>query len=272
MKIKILSWNVRGANDSEKRKIIKSIIKSNKVDVVCLQETKIKDMSMGIVRSLGVGRHIDWRAINSKGAAGGVLVFWDNRVVDLLEVEEGIFSVSCLFKNCMDGMRWVFTGVYGPVCRRDREVFWEELGSIKGLWSDPWCVGGDFNMIRYPEERRRGGELSASMRRFTEVVEDLELRDYPLQGGLFTWRGGLNNQSQSRLDRFLVTDEWDRMFNGAKQGILAKPVSDHFPILLEGGGLKRGPSPFRFENMWLEERGFMAVEELVGQFIFYWVS
>ena len=62
MKIKILSWNVRGANDSEKRKIIKSIIKSNKVDVVCLQETKIKDMSTGIVRSLGVGRHKIGRA------------------------------------------------------------------------------------------------------------------------------------------------------------------------------------------------------------------
>ncbi|RVW83364.1 LINE-1 reverse transcriptase-like [Vitis vinifera] len=154
-----------------------------------IRETKIKDMSTGIVRSLGVGRHIDWRAINSKGAAGGVLVIWDNRVVDLLEVEEGIFSVSCLFKNCMDGMR-------------------------------------------YPEERSRGGELSASMRRFTEVVEDLELRDYPLQGGLFTWRGGLNNQSQSRLDRFLVTDEWDRMFNGAMQGILARPVSDHFLFFL----------------------------------------
>ena len=40
------------------------------------------------------------------------------------------------------------------------------------------------------------------------------------------------------------------------QGILPKPVSDHFPVLLEGGGLKRGPSPFKFENMWLEEKGF----------------
>ncbi|KAJ9696951.1 hypothetical protein PVL29_008942 [Vitis rotundifolia] len=95
------------------------------------------------------------------------------------------------------------------------------------------------------------------MRRFTEVVEELELRDYPLQGGPFTWRGGLNNQLQSRLDRFLVTDDWDRLFNGAVQGVLARPISDHFPILLEGGGLKRGPSPFRFENMWLEEKGFM---------------
>ena len=59
MKIRILSWNVRGANDSDKRKLIKSIIKSNKVDVVCLQETKIKEMRTGLVRSLGVGRHLD---------------------------------------------------------------------------------------------------------------------------------------------------------------------------------------------------------------------
>ena len=100
---------------------------------------------------------------------------------------------------------WVFTSVYGPVCSEDREVFWEELRSIKGLWSDPWCVGGDFNLVRYPEECNRGEGLIASMRRFSEVVEDLELRDFPLKGGPFTWRGDLNNQSQSRLDRFLVT-------------------------------------------------------------------
>ena len=36
MKIRLLSWNVRGANDKDKRKIIKSFIKSQRVDVVCL--------------------------------------------------------------------------------------------------------------------------------------------------------------------------------------------------------------------------------------------
>ena len=38
------------------------------------------------------------------------------------------------------------------------------------------------------------------------MVEDLKLRDFSLKGGPFTWRGGLNNQAQTRLDRFLVTN------------------------------------------------------------------
>ena len=28
--------------------------------------------------------------------------------------------------------------------------------SIKGLWSEPWCVGGDFNLVRFLKERSRG--------------------------------------------------------------------------------------------------------------------
>ena len=123
MKIRILSWNVRGANDSDKRRVIKSVIKSKKVDVVCLQETKIKEMRMRLVRSLGVGRHLDWRAINSREVVGGILVFWVNRLVELVEVEDGMFSISCWFKNCVDGLMWVFSGVYRLVCSRDREDF-----------------------------------------------------------------------------------------------------------------------------------------------------
>ncbi|KAL6329246.1 hypothetical protein AAG906_014858 [Vitis piasezkii] len=36
--------------------------------------------------------------------------------------------------------------------------------------------------------------------------------------GPFTWRGGLNNQSQFKLDQFLAIDNWDNLFNGFVQG------------------------------------------------------
>lgn len=49
--------------------------------------------------------------------------------------------------------------MYGPTLRGEREGFWEELGVIKGLWSDPWCVADDLNMIRFPSEYNRDEEV-----------------------------------------------------------------------------------------------------------------
>ena len=94
------------------------------------------------------------------------------------------------------------------------------------------------------------------MRRFVEIINELGLRDLPLQGGPFTWSGGRNGRSMSRLDRFLVSSEWESQFSKVAQRSLPRPISDHFPIMLDSDGVRSGPSPFRFELMWLKFRGF----------------
>ena len=50
---------MRGANDINKRRIIKSVVRKQKVDLLCIQETKIKLMTEGVVKSLGVERFLD---------------------------------------------------------------------------------------------------------------------------------------------------------------------------------------------------------------------
>lgn len=45
------------------------------MDLVCLQETEIQDISLGVVHSLGVGRFLDRGVVNARGEAGGVVVF-----------------------------------------------------------------------------------------------------------------------------------------------------------------------------------------------------
>ena len=37
------------------------------------------------------------------------------------------------------------------------ELLWEDLGAIRGMWGDPWCIGGDFNVLRFSGERNREG-------------------------------------------------------------------------------------------------------------------
>ena len=94
------------------------------------------------------------------------------------------------------------------------------------------------------------------MRRFSDILNDLRLRDLPLQGGPYTWRGGLNGSSKSRLDRFVVSADWESHCCKVMQSCLLWPVYDHCPILLDSNGVRTGPSPFRFELMWMKYAGF----------------
>ncbi|WKA04536.1 hypothetical protein VitviT2T_022566 [Vitis vinifera] len=97
------------------------------------------------------------------------------------------------------------------------------------------------------------------MTKFAQVIDELGLIDLPLQGGDYTWSGGPNNRYWARLDRFLVTSSWLDQFSSVFQKRLSRPVSDHFPVVLEGGTVRRGPSPFRFKNMWLKVEGFQEL-------------
>ncbi|RVW38423.1 hypothetical protein CK203_090291 [Vitis vinifera] len=90
-------------------------------------------MSEGIVRSLGSGRFLDWKAMNAEGALGGILICWDKRFLDILDWKEGHFTLSCGFKNVENEAVWAFTGVYGPFSKVERDELWESLGRLEAF-------------------------------------------------------------------------------------------------------------------------------------------
>ena len=82
----------------------------------------------------------------------------------------GIEECHFQFLASSEIMRTVFSGCLrecGPTDSASREYLWEGLEAIRGIWDDPCCIGGDFNVIRFPDERNRGGEgrISKDMRR-----------------------------------------------------------------------------------------------------------
>ncbi|RVW47792.1 hypothetical protein CK203_091735 [Vitis vinifera] len=103
-------------------------------------ETKLHCMTDSIARSIGFGRFLGWKAVNAEGASGGIFICWDRRSLDMLDWEEGQFTLSCRFRNVENGTVWVFTGVYGPFSKVERDALWEEFGAIRGLWEDPWFL------------------------------------------------------------------------------------------------------------------------------------
>ncbi|RVW84768.1 hypothetical protein CK203_046685 [Vitis vinifera] len=158
------------------------------------QETKVQCMTDSIARSIGAGRFLGWRAVNAEGASGGIFICWDRRALDMLDWEE------------------------------ERNALWEEFGAIRGLWEDPWCIGGDFNITLFSRERSGQRRISSAMRNFAEIVDDLGLLDRSIQ--------------------------WDQPVQAAPTGVRS------FPNYASGGWDKTRPDPFRFENMWLKAEGF----------------
>ena len=136
-------------------------------------------------------------------------------------------------------------------------MLWEELLGLCGWWNVTWCVGGDFNVVRFPSERLSSVFLIQAMHQLSDFISKHGLIDLPLEGGSFTWSNSLEVVSRSRLDRFLVTRTWEVKFPSICQKRLSRLLSDHFPIILEGGNFHRGMRPFRFENMWLKDEGFV---------------
>ncbi|KAG6633159.1 hypothetical protein CIPAW_12G029100 [Carya illinoinensis] len=263
MKPKIISWNVRGLNDINKRLRIRNMLREWKADIVCLQETKLKMIDRRLVRSLWSRVHIDWAFLASNGASRGVIVMWDRRVVERTEDFMGRYTVACSFKCVSNKFLWAFAGVYGPNPDTDRRLLWEELAGIHSWWEVPLCIGGDFNVVRFPSEVFGCRRLRLAMEEFSECVFDLNLVDLPLAGGAATWS---NNQSWSRLDNFLISQEWESHFPDVWQKHMPRIGLDHWPILLDCGGIRKRQRPFKFENMWLKVDGFV---DRVKQ---WWVS
>ena len=125
---------------------------------------------------------------------------------------------------------------------------------MNSWWNLPWCLGGDFNVIRFPLERLGAGRFTRCMYDFLDFISLHGLMDIPLEGGIFSWS---NCTSASRIDRFLFSPVLAEYFTHFSQKRLPRVLSDHFPILLESWSHRRGRIPFRFENMWLKAEGFL---------------
>jgi hypothetical protein len=113
MKPKLLSWNVRGLNEDDKRSRVENLLRKWKADIIC-QETKLECISNRIIRSLWGSHYADWCCVPSNGASGGILLMWDRRVAKKVGAYTGEFVATVSFRNVHDDSAWAFARVYGP--------------------------------------------------------------------------------------------------------------------------------------------------------------
>ncbi|MCI33634.1 putative reverse transcriptase - beet retrotransposon, partial [Trifolium medium] len=63
----------------------------------------------------------------------------------------------------------------------------------------------------------------------------------------------------SRLDRVILSYEWNLNWGNPMVWVLPRDVSDHCPLVVKYSSSDWGPKPFRFNNFWLRNKSFKTL-------------
>jgi hypothetical protein len=100
------------------------------------------------------------------------------------------------------------------------------------------------------------------MGRFRSFVQEHELKDLYMHGRVYTWSNEREEPTLSRIDRALVSVDWDLLNPDAMLQALSSSISDHAPLHLSLKAAFRPKQRFKFESCWLKLDGFQdAIKE-----------
>lgn len=207
--MKIYSFNVRGLGGAVKKNKIRKLVRDEEHDFMAIQETKLEDISSSLCRRLWGGSDFDFCFLASSGNSGGILSIWNTKKASLVFNFKGPGFIGVCLNWSEDNRRCFVVIIYSQGGANDKRLLWETLIMSKNGFGDgDWCVAGDFNVVRFPCERRGIADAYASdgavqNQEFNLFIDGTLLHDLPLLGQQFTWIRA-NGTAVSRLDRFLV--------------------------------------------------------------------
>jgi hypothetical protein len=148
--------------------------------------------------------------------------------------------------------------IYGPAQDEKKEKFLTELSNICAKCDLPMIVGGDFNILRFSNEKNKPFCANRYSEMFNWIINSYGLREIALVGGKFTWSNNHDIPTLEKLDRLLVNDKWESLFPLTTLRKRPRLMSDHNPLLLcTEQDQKKKAKHFSFETSWLKQEEFI---------------
>ena len=252
----LLVWNCRGLGNPCTGKELGDLVRAKDPSVVFIAETWADKARLKVLKNTLL--FDEMFVVPRINRGGGLVLFWKNSIK---------VSVKTSSRNHIDSIigegsvgAWRFTGFYGEPVTHIRHESWELLQSLNRSFNLPWLVAGDFNEIISNSEKKGGNNRSyAQMQRFREALDACSFMDLGYLGSPFTWQRHFRDGHSvwERLDRALANAGWVLMFGGSKIHHLQCTTSDHSPLWIMPDGIEppRSTKPFRFEEIWLADKG-----------------
>lgn len=258
----IVSYNIRGLRRGVKWAAIRRMVRKQKVDMICIHETKRELIDKAACQALWGDSDVGWEFQLVINTAGGLLCVWNQQAFKLERRETGSGFILLEGVWIQENQKTSVVNLYSPCDVHQKRIQWDSLKLLRQQDPDGlWCFMGDFNNIRYQSEREgvshRGTEAT-NINDFNNWIAELELEEIPCVGKRFTWFRP-NGAAKSRLDRFLVSPKWLHKWPACTNFTLERNFSDHCPIMLRAKVIDWGSKPFRVFDCWFKDKSFQKV-------------
>ncbi|KAD5961600.1 hypothetical protein E3N88_13073 [Mikania micrantha] len=250
-----LSLNIRGVGGAAKPRWVKSLVVSNKIGFLAIQETQLSDSSKIDLRRFWKGGGMESDFVNAVGRSGGLLCIWNS----------GIFGASKVVKDrnflLISGMlignkkHLNIMNVYAPQEVALKKILWTQIRRLILETDGYWVVMGDFKSVRVPEERLNSQFDSNCATEFNNFILETGLQEFSMKGAKFTYCQK-QGRKLSKIDRILVSLNYLDDWSDSCCMVLKRSLSDHSPVILKSSFLDYGPRPFRVFNSWFDKEDF----------------
>jgi hypothetical protein len=148
----------------------------------------------------------------------------DLQSFDIGAIDEGDFYIKFHLCNKVDEYKWALVVIYGSAQDELKESFLAELVNICSHESLPLLVGGDYKILRNLLEKNNDHYHARWSFLFNAVIDGLNLKEIQLSGRKYTWANNLANPTFEKLDRILVTMEWEEKYPLITVQILTREI------------------------------------------------
>ena len=181
-KLKLLSLNVRGLRNVNKRRAIFSYLKAQKATIFCLQETFIKRGRKSMACRMGGGGggkiFFSHGSLHSRGVC---ILLNPHSTFHLRRVEADSEGRFLIVKVIIDEECFFVTNIYVPTDYRDQDCFIRLLSEqlISNTGTSKVVISGNWNITLNPIDKRGGQPWKATNYRnsLINLMEELNLID-----------------------------------------------------------------------------------------------
>jgi exonuclease III len=257
--MRILIWNARGLGDDDKNETIQKTLLEANADFICLQETKLTEISVFKARNFLPPRLTEFVYQPSEGASAGLIIAWNpkNHCVQVIDSRKHAITVAVQASS--DDTFFTLTNVYAPCDHGERTLFFDEIKQLQNDIAGPWMLAGDYNIYRYASKKNNSNINWGAMDELNAWINDLELMDIDIANSKFTWPNKRREPTLVKLDRILINLNWSQNFLHSECRTLLRQTSDHKPILLDTANTTPKTTCFRYEDYWLQNVELVAI-------------